>query len=78
MEGIDHPMGDKGRMFWNMVDVRDTARAHRLCLETPTVDNGSRYILAATDREYEMSTWQVFIYLSRPLLQRYGDAFRFF
>ena len=29
----DHPMGAGGRMFWNMVDVRDTARAHRLCLE---------------------------------------------
>ena len=42
-----------------MVDVRDTARAHRLCLEVPSVSNGSRYILAASDRSYEMSTHEL-------------------
>jgi nucleoside-diphosphate-sugar epimerase len=59
MEGRDHPMGAGGRMFWNMVDVRDTARAHRLCLEVPEVSNGARYILAASDRSYEMPTHQL-------------------
>ena len=58
-------MGQKGRMFWNMVDVRDTARAHRLCLEAAAVSNGSRYILAASNREYEMSTWQLSALLRR-------------
>jgi nucleoside-diphosphate-sugar epimerase len=65
MEGLDHPMGDNGRMFWNIVDVRDTARAHRLCLETAGVSNGSRYILAASDRSYEMPTFQLSQMLQR-------------
>lgn len=43
-------------MLWNVVDVRDVARAHRLCIETEVGRNGSRYILSATDRNGEMFT----------------------
>ena len=49
----------KDRMLWNMVDVRDTARAHRLAIENENVKNGSRYILSATDPSGEMFTWQL-------------------
>ena len=48
-----------GRMLWNNVDVRDVARAHRLCIETSTGKNGSRYILSATDRSGELFTWEL-------------------
>jgi nucleoside-diphosphate-sugar epimerase len=47
------------RMLWNIVDVRDVARAHRLAAERSTVINGSRYILAASDRSGELFTWQL-------------------
>lgn len=47
------------RMLWNIVDVRDVARAHRLAAERPGVANGSRYILSAADRSGEMFTWQL-------------------
>ena len=36
-------------MLWNIVDVRDVARAHRLCAETTIGKNGSRYILSAVE-----------------------------
>ena len=42
-----------------VVCAADCARAHRLCLEVPEVSNGSRYILSATDRGYEMPTHQL-------------------
>lgn len=48
-----------GRMLWNNVDVRDTARAHRLCAESTVATNGSRYILSASDRSGELFTWQM-------------------
>jgi nucleoside-diphosphate-sugar epimerase len=69
MNGRDSPMGNKGRLLWNMVDVRDCARSHRLCLEVPTVGNGSRFILSATDRSYEMYTWQLAAALSQQYPQ---------
>ena len=47
------------RMLWNMVDVRDVARAHRLGTESNNASNGSRYILSATDRTGEMFTWEL-------------------
>lgn len=47
------------RMLWNMVDVRDVARAHRLGTESPNAKNGSRYILSATDTSGEMFTWEL-------------------
>tara|TARA_Y100001970_G_scaffold250734_1_gene322769 strand:+ start:175 stop:1257 length:1083 start_codon:yes stop_codon:yes gene_type:complete len=47
------------RMLWNMVDVRDVARAHRLATESEKAKNGSRYILSATDQSGEMFTWQL-------------------
>ena len=46
-------------MLWNCVDVRDVARAHRLCMETTVGSNGSRYILSAADRSGELFTWQL-------------------
>lgn len=48
-----------GRMLWNNVDVRDTARAHRLCAESTVARNGSRYILSASDRSGELFTWEM-------------------
>jgi len=59
MKGKDHKMREGGRMLWNIVDVRDVARAHRLCIESPNAGNGSRYILGATDRSGELFTWQL-------------------
>ena len=47
------------RMLWNMVDVRDVAKAHRLAAESNIAKNGSRYILSATDRSGEKFTWQL-------------------
>ena len=44
LEGYGHP-----RMFWNIVDVRDVARAQRLIAECPVNSNGQRYNLVATD-----------------------------
>ena len=48
-----------GRMLWNNVDVRDVARAHRLCAETSSGGNGSRYILSASDPSGELFTWEL-------------------
>ena len=48
-----------GRMLWNCVDVRDTARAHRLAAESVLASNGSRYILSASDRSGELFTWEL-------------------
>jgi len=46
-------------MLWNMVDVRDVAKAHRLGTESSKAKNGSRYILSATDKSGEMFTWEL-------------------
>ena len=48
-----------GRMLWNNVDVRDVARAHRLCAETSNIGNASRYILSASDPSGELFTWEL-------------------
>lgn len=59
MQGKPYKGGREGRMLWNCVDVRDVARAHRLCMETTVGGNGSRYILSAADRGGELFTWQL-------------------
>ena len=59
MAGKPYKKSRGGRMLWNNVDVRDTARAHRLCAESTVAKNGSRYILSATDRTGELYTWQM-------------------
>jgi dihydroflavonol-4-reductase len=59
LEGKPYRKSKGGRMLWNLVDVRDVARAHRLCLETTMGTNGSRYILSATDRSGELYTWEL-------------------
>ena len=46
-------------MLWNITDVRDCARAHRLCAESTIAGNGSRYILSAADRSGELFTWEL-------------------
>ena len=56
-------------MLWNVVDVRDVARAHRLCAESGVAKNASRYILAARDRSGELFTWQ----LSQKLKAMYPE-----
>lgn len=59
MQGRPYKMKSGGRMLWNSVDVRDVARAHRLCAESTNATNGSRYILSASDRSGEMFTWEL-------------------
>ena len=59
LQGKPYKKSRGGRMLWNNVDVRDTARAHRLCAESSVAKNGSRYILSAADRSGELFTWQM-------------------
>ena len=59
LQGKPYKKSRGGRMLWNNVDVRDTARAHRLCAESTVAKNSSRYILAAADRSGELFTWQM-------------------
>ena len=59
LQGKPYKKSRGGRMLWNNVDVRDTARAHRLCAESAVAGNGSRYILSAADRSGELFTWQL-------------------
>ena len=59
LQGKPYKKSRGGRMLWNNVDVRDTARAHRLCAESTVAKNGSRYILSAADRSGELFTWQL-------------------
>ena len=59
LQGKPYKKSKGGRMLWNNVDVRDVARAHRLCVESAAAHNGSRYILSASDRSGELFTWQL-------------------
>lgn len=59
LQGKPYKKSKGGRMLWNNVDVRDVARAHRLCAESTVAQNGSRYILSASDRSGELFTWQL-------------------
>lgn len=59
MNGKGFRKSKGGRMLWNLVDVRDVARAHRLAMETTVGGNESRYILSAADTSGEMFTWQL-------------------
>lgn len=59
MRGKPYAKSRGGRMLWNLVDVRDVASAHRLCLESNAAANGSRYILSAADPSGELFTWQL-------------------
>lgn len=70
MMGKPYKKSHGGRMLWNNVDVRDTARAHRLAAESPHAKNGSRYILSASDRSGELFTWE----LQQQLQQLYPNV----
>ena len=59
MQGHQYGKVREGRMQWTNCDVRDVARAHRLCLESAAAKNGSRYIIGATDLDGIMFTWQM-------------------
>mgnify|MGYP001172184724 CR=1 FL=1 len=59
LQGKPYKKTKGGRMLWNNVDVRDVAKAHRLCAETTVGKNGSRYILSASDRSGELFTWEL-------------------
>jgi len=59
MQGEAFRRVEGGRFLWNIVDNRDVACAHRLCLEAGDLRNGSRYLLAASDRSGELFTWQL-------------------
>jgi nucleoside-diphosphate-sugar epimerase len=74
VQGKAYRGGREGRMLWNNVDVRDVARAHRLCVETTVGANGSRYILSASDRSAELYTWQLQTLLESmyPMIDKIG------
>ena len=74
LQGKPYKKSRGGRMLWNNVDVRDTARAHRLCAESTVAKNGSRYILSAADRTGELFTWQLQAKLKElfPAVQEIG------
>ena len=74
LQGKPYKKSRGGRMLWNNVDVRDTARAHRLCAESTVAKNGSRYILSAADRTGELFTWQLQAKLEElfPAVQEIG------
>ena len=59
MQGKAYKKSKGGRMLWNLVDVRDVARAHRLAAETGVGGNGSRYVLSAEDRSGKLRTWEL-------------------
>ncbi|TDJ28889.1 MAG: NAD-dependent epimerase/dehydratase family protein [Gammaproteobacteria bacterium] len=59
LQGKGYKKSKGGRMLWNNVDVRDVAKAHRLCAESSVAENGSRYILSASDPSGELFTWQL-------------------
>ena len=59
LKGETYGKSEGGRMLWNITDVRDCGRAHRLCCESTVAGNGSRYILSAADRDGELYTWQL-------------------
>jgi nucleoside-diphosphate-sugar epimerase len=59
LQGKPYTKSSGGRMLWNNADVRDVARAHRLCAESTVAENGSRYILSASDRSGELFTWEL-------------------
>ena len=74
LQGKPYKKSRGGRMLWNNVDVRDTARAHRLCAESTVAKNSSRYILSAADRTGELFTWQMQAKLKElfPAVQEIG------
>ena len=74
LQGKPYKKSRGGRMLWNNVDVRDTARAHRLCAESTVARNGSRYILSAADRSGELFTWELQAKLQElfPAVQEIG------
>ena len=60
LAGYGHP-----RMFWNIVDVRDVAKAQRLIAECPDNHNGERYNLVATDESGMIPQQEVQAHLQR-------------
>ena len=74
MSGKPYNKSRGGRMLWNLVDVRDVARAHRLAAETTIGSNGSRYILSAEDRSGELRTHELQARLRQlfPTLENVG------
>ena len=74
LQGKPYKNSKGGRMLWNNVDVRDVARAHRLCAESTAAHNGSRYILSAGDRSGELFTWELQARLQKlfPTIDKIG------
>ena len=59
MKGNPYRKTPGGRMQWTNCDVRDVARAHRLCIESTAAGNGSRYIIGANELDGILFTWQM-------------------
>lgn len=59
MKGNPYGKTPGGRMQWTNCDVRDVARAHRLCIESTVAGNGSRYIIGANELDGILFTWQM-------------------
>lgn len=53
------PCGNGWQHLWNIVDVRDVAEAHVLCIESDAPKNGDRYQLSATDESGELNAEQL-------------------
>lgn len=53
------PCGNGWQHLWNIVDVRDVAEAHVLCIESDAPKNGDRYQLSATDDSGELNAEQL-------------------
>jgi nucleoside-diphosphate-sugar epimerase len=70
--GEPYTKGPSGRMQWNIIDVRDIARAHRLCMESAIARNGSRYIIAAAADSGILFTWQMQTKM-KELFPQFGD-----
>jgi len=53
--------GHEGRpnMLWNIIDVRDIAEAQRLLVTSTKAQNGSRYMLSATDGSGELTVQEL-------------------
>ena len=53
--------GHEGRpnMLWNIIDVRDIAQAQRLAATSGAAQNGSRYMLVATDESGELTVQEL-------------------
>ncbi len=54
-----HPCQRGWQALWNIVDVRDVGESEALMIESDVCENGSRYMLCATDERGEITAMQL-------------------